>query len=172
MKFTSLAFIAIDHVAAAREQTVREIVQYAGSDLVCYRASEPAALVERQARHWNPVLDAVHDTLGVEFIVLKGITHRQQPGKPLQAATAYLQTRSAMQLSAIRDLTLQAGSALIALAVAEGKLDAAAAWVAAHVDEDWQIEHWGQDREAGERREAYRRQFFSAVEFLRIVSCH
>ena len=41
---------------------------------------------------------------------------------------------------------------MIALAVADGRLSAEQAWVAAHVDEDWNMEQWGRDALALERR--------------------
>ena len=45
-----------------------------------------------------------------------------------------------------------AGSALIALALAGNAIDVAAAWAAAHVDEDWNMEFWGRDEVALARR--------------------
>ena len=50
-------------------------------------------------------------------------------------------------------MTTLTGSALLALAVAEGFLDAPGAWKAAHVDEDFQMRAWGADDEALARRE-------------------
>jgi chaperone required for assembly of F1-ATPase len=44
------------------------------------------------------------------------------------------------------------GSALIALALARGALSVDAAWAAAHVDEDWNMDFWGRDALAIERR--------------------
>mgnify|MGYP006332908159 CR=1 FL=1 len=41
---------------------------------------------------------------------------------------------------------------LLALAVNAGALDAAAAWQAAHVDEDYQMSQWGLDDMALARR--------------------
>ncbi|RWL52077.1 MAG: ATPase, partial [Mesorhizobium sp.] len=57
-------------------------------------------------------------------------------------------------------------SALLALAVDYGELDAEEAWLAAHVDEDWQTEHWGQDAEAVARRSARKRDMMAAVSLL------
>ena len=54
-------------------------------------------------------------------------------------------------MNAITTLT---GSALMALAFAEGRLTAEEAWKAAHVDEDWNIAQWGEDAEARARRDA------------------
>ena len=52
----------------------------------------------------------------------------------------------------LRAMTTLTGSALLALAVSKGRLSAEAAWAAAHVDEDWNIERWGPDEEAMDRR--------------------
>ncbi len=57
-----------------------------------------------------------------------------------------------LRLAAIHVMTSLTGSALLALAVDFGELDGEAAWAAGHVDEDWQVEHWGQDAEAVARR--------------------
>ena len=52
------------------------------------------------------------------------------------------------RLAGLSLATTLTGSALIALALAEGALDVDAAWAAAHVDEDWNIAKWGEDAEA------------------------
>jgi chaperone required for assembly of F1-ATPase len=44
------------------------------------------------------------------------------------------------------------GSALIALALLRGRLTGEEAWQAAHVDENWNMEQWGRDELALERR--------------------
>ena len=49
-------------------------------------------------------------------------------------------------------ITTLTGSALIALAVLHGRLSIEEAWAAAHVDEDWNMELWGRDELALERR--------------------
>jgi chaperone required for assembly of F1-ATPase len=172
MKFTSLAFTAIDHITGAKERTMGEIALFAENDLVCYGASEPPGLVERQAALWDPILDMVREMLGVDFICVQGVTHKQQPSESIKAVVGHLKRKSSFQLSAIRYVTLHTGSALIALTLAEGRLTADAAWAAAQLDEDWQIEQWGQDPEAKKIRDAYARQFYDAVEFLRLASVH
>jgi chaperone required for assembly of F1-ATPase len=58
------------------------------------------------------------------------------------------------------------GSTIVMLALADGAIDAEAAWQAAHLDEDYQIGVWGQDEEAAERRAIRRREFDAAVLLL------
>ncbi len=57
MPLTRLANAAIDGVAREADAVRAEIVRYAGSDLVCYRAEQPEALVERQNAAWDPIID-------------------------------------------------------------------------------------------------------------------
>ncbi len=63
--------------------------------------------------------------------------------------------REAWRLGALNVVTTLTGSALLALALAAGRLTADEAWAAAHVDEDWNMEFWGRDELALQRR-AYR----------------
>jgi chaperone required for assembly of F1-ATPase len=59
-------------------------------------------------------------------------------------------------------VTTLTGSALIGLALLRGALSADDAWAAAHVDEDWNMDAWGRDAAAMERR-AFRRAEFDAA---------
>ena len=64
MPLTKLANTAIDRVGAERAHIIGEVVSFAGNDLVCYRAEQPAALVELQALHWDKVLLWAQQGLG------------------------------------------------------------------------------------------------------------
>ena len=66
-------------------------------------------------------------------------------------------------------MTTLTGSALLALALSRGALSVEEAWSAAHVDEDWQIEQWGEDAEAAERRRHRWQEMQSARRLLGLV---
>ena len=70
---------------------------------------------------------------------------------------------------ALHVVTTLTGSALLALALAYGLLDADQVWAAAHVDEDWNAEQWGADEEATERRAARSVDFRAASRILEVV---
>lgn len=169
MLITKLANTAIDRVAGDRRRVIGELVQYAGSDLVCYRAAEPESLVTRQGELWDPILTWAGETLGVRFSAIQGIVHKPQPENALHAVARYLGHFDAMSLCALHNLTTLAGSVLIALALESGFLEPERAWLAAHLDEDWQIERWGRDDEAVERRTRRREEFDATVKFLKLV---
>jgi chaperone required for assembly of F1-ATPase len=154
MPMTRLANTIIDGVAAASDDVAAEIVKYLGSDLVCYRATTPQGLVARQAQHWDPVLAWAKAALGAEFTTVTGITFHHQPDEAVARAAAAI-PHDPWRLGAVNAVTTLTGSALIALKLAAGDLDVDAAWTAAHVDEDWNMEFWGRD-ELGMQRRAYR----------------
>jgi chaperone required for assembly of F1-ATPase len=153
MPLTRLANSIIDGVVGAPGPVAEEIANYLGSDLVLYRADSPAGLVARQARHWDPVLDFARDALGARFIPAEGIAFVTQPPAALAAGRAAIPSEP-WQLGALHAATTLTGSALIALALLRGQVSLEAAWAAAHVDEDWNMEQWGRDDEALARRAA------------------
>jgi chaperone required for assembly of F1-ATPase len=154
MPMTRLANTIIDGVAAAQDEVAGEIVKYLGSDLVCYRAATPEGLVARQSRHWDPILAWANAALGAEFATVQGITHVRQPDNAIARASAAI-PHDAWRLGAVHVVTTLTGSALIALALASGAIALDAAWAAAHVDEDWNMEFWGRD-ELSLKRRVYR----------------
>ncbi len=159
MPLTRIANSAIDGVASAIDATADEIVKFAGSDLVCYRAGEPEALARAQAAAWDPILDFARERLGARFICAEGVVFVAQPEPALRALreavarVAHDGPAAPFALAALNVMTTLTGSALIAFAVAHGARAPAEAWAAAHVDEDFQMRIWGADDEALRRRE-------------------
>lgn len=167
MPVMRLVNTAIDGVASDPQAVLEDILRFASSDLLCYRADGPQGLVDRQNQLWDPVIDWARSALGARFNLAEGIVHVEQPRESIAVLGAHLAQRSEpMRLAAIHVMTSLTGSALLALAVDFGALDGEAAWLAAHVDEDWQIEHWGQDAEAVARRSARKRDMMAAISLL------
>ena len=164
MPITRLLNSAIDGTARTMDETWAEIVRYAGSDLLCYRAESPETLTERQRAAFDPVLDWAAQTLGARFLLAAGIVHVEQPVEVLAAfRAAVAPIDDPVALAALSVMTTLTGSAVLALAVARGRLSAERAWRIAHVDEDFQIERWGEDDEAAARRAARWREMEAAA---------
>ena len=151
MPLTRLANTVIDGVAAAQAQVAAEIRKYLASDLVFYRAESPAPLRTRQAQQWDPLLSWARQALGADFKICSGVVHVEQPAAALNRAGAAL-PHDPWRLGAAHAVTTLTGSALIALALMHGAIMPEAAWRAAHVDEDWNMEQWGRDELALARR--------------------
>jgi chaperone required for assembly of F1-ATPase len=169
MPLTRLANAIIDGVTDAPGPVAAEIKKYLASDLLFYRAGAPAALCERQMRHWDPILVWARDALGAQFKTGEGIVHVAQPEAALEAAGAAIPT-DPWRLGALHAVTTLTGSALLALALLRNGLSAEAAWRAAHIDEDWNIEKWGSDETALKRRASRLAEFEAAAAVMKAMS--
>ncbi|MBZ9993535.1 ATP12 family chaperone protein [Mesorhizobium sp. BH1-1-4] len=167
MPVMRLANTAIDGVATDPQAVLEDVLRFASSDMLCYRADAPQGLVERQNEQWDPVIDWARASLGARFNLAEGIIHVEQPRETIAVLGSHLAQRAEpLRLAAIHVMTSLTGSALLALAVDFGALDGEEAWAAGHVDEDWQIAQWGQDAEAVARRAARKRDMMAAVSLL------
>lgn len=161
---------AIDGVAPDMQAVLEDIIRYSGSDLVCYRSDAPQALVSRQASAWDPVLGWARSALGAQFFLAEGVMHVTQPQGSLDAVGSWLRQRQdPFWLASIHVMTTLTGSALLALAADAGVLASDQIWAAAHVDEDWNSEQWGEDDEAVARRQARYRDFSAAISLVRAL---
>lgn len=153
MPATRIVNTALDGISADPQAVLEDILRFSSSDLICYRADTPEGLIARQAEGWDPVLDWAAGALGARFICIEGVIHREQPREAIAAFGATLRKyETALELACLHTITTLTGSALLTLAFAEGELSAEEAWRLAHIDEDWTIEHWGEDAEAAARR--------------------
>jgi chaperone required for assembly of F1-ATPase len=169
MPLTRLANAVIDGVRDAPGPVADEVGKYLTSDLLFYRVAGRGGLVERQARHWNPILTWASEALGAHFKLGEGIVHVTQPEAALAAARAAIPD-DPWRLGAVHVVTTLTGSALIALAMLHGGLSSDAAWQAAHVDEDWNMEQCGRDEMAMQRRAFRFAEFAAAATVLQTVA--
>lgn len=141
------------------------LAAYGETDLTCHRAASPAELAARQAQGWDPVLAWAADTLGAPLVPTAGVLPVPQPAASLDALLAHVAAVDEFRLTALHDLVTLSGSILLGLAVAHRHLAPDTAWSLSRIDEDWQIEQWGEDEEAAEAAAFKRAQFLQADVF-------
>ena len=168
MPITRLANSVIDGVALRTDEIIADVAKFFGSDLLCYRADGPEALVRRQAEQWDPVLSWATGSFGAHFILSEGVMPVVQPVGAVRAASQAIPT-DPWAVAALHVITALTGSALLALALAHGFHNADEVWSAAHLEEDWNSEQWGTDELALERRAARRAEFDAAALLVREV---
>ena len=154
MPLTRLANSVIDAVGDNVDAVVEDIAKYFGTDLLFYRAGHPQELVAREAA-----------ALGSGAVLgrrkARRAFHSRRRHRPCAAARCRRSPRRVRRcraipgsIAALHLVTTMTGSALLAVALLRGRLDADQVWAAAHVDEDWNIEQWGVDEEVAARRAA------------------
>lgn len=170
MPLMQFAATAVDRVGPERVRIVADLAGYAATDLICYRAAEPPSLVERENQAWDPLLDWVRRRYDVSLLATSGIVAVEQPAATLQALTRAVEGYDSFRLSALATLVYASGSLVIALAVAEGELTAEQGGHAAQLDELYQAERWGEDKEALDRRIGQLAELVAARRFLDLLA--
>lgn len=169
MPLTGLANAAIDRVAPDHHAFADALAGYAGSDSLAYRADGPAPLVARQTATWDPLLAWAGRRYDAVFTVTTGIMHTPQPDESLARITAAFRAQDPFRLAALHPIVTITGSAVIALALLDGEIDAEAAFAAGHLDELWQVEQWGEDTLAAAAREHRRHDLAAAARLLTLL---
>lgn len=157
MPVTRLANVACEDIASRRDDLIQEARNYAGTDLLSYRAPEPAEFVARQAAAWDPWI-AWGETQGVALQTTDSIRAIDQDETSLQAVADYAQILPDFSLTLFVHLVAVYGSAILAMAVMQEALDPAEAFDLSRLDELYRAEIWGTDEEDEAQREALRKE--------------
>lgn len=169
MRLTGLANVALDRVAPDPAAFAADLAKYAESDLLCYRAENPAALVTAQGEAWDTLLDWASRRYDVAFTVTHGIVHQAQPRRTIESLGAATAAHDVFALAGLSPLVTIGGSLIAALALAERAFDPDDVWTRLTVDERWQAEQWGADDEATRSLSAREAEFMSAARFLALI---
>lgn len=169
MPMTGLSNAAIDQVAPDRFAFADGLARYAEADLACYRAEGPRELASRQEREWDRLLLWARRRYDVDFETTCGLIHVAQPPATVERLRHAVTAFDSFQLAGLSPLVTIGGSLLAALALSERALSAEEAWSVVSVDERWQLEQWGSDKEAEAALENRRRDFFAAARFLALL---
>jgi chaperone required for assembly of F1-ATPase len=169
MPLTKLADTAIDGVTPRRAEVVAEILAYGASDHLCYRAEAPRELAARQRAAWDPLLGWAAEHYGAGLAIVTGIVHTAQSPASLGALAAGLESRDAFGLTGLHTAAAICASLVLALALADGRLDAAEAFELSQLDENFQAEAWGRDAEAEARAQRLLGELKAAGRFLHLA---
>jgi chaperone required for assembly of F1-ATPase len=166
LTMTRIAATALDRIPSRRAGVLDELVGYAETELVCHWADSPADLVARQQATWQPLLDWLAQQFDAPLAVTSGVLPRAQAETSLQALRRALERLDDFSLAGLSVAVASSGSLVIGLAVLEGNIGAAQAFDAAELDASYQIEQWGEDSIATQRRAELRAELETAAKFI------
>jgi chaperone required for assembly of F1-ATPase len=169
MPMMSFAATTIDRVTPNRTHVIDEISGFGRSDLLCYRADTPETLAARQAEAWGGLLSWAEERLGAQLVVTEGLMPVDQPRAAVERLQDHVAAHSDWELTPLHTVTTISGSLVIGLALTQGHLDAAGAFEIGELDETFQSELWGIDREAEDRRRRRRAELEAAERFLTLL---
>lgn len=169
MPMTGLANATIDRVMPDPAGFAAPLAAYGETELLCYRADSPPELIARQEDIWDPALAWARARYDVGFTLVTGIMHQPQPAATVQRLADAVRARSPWELAALNPVVTISGSLILSMAVLEGEQTPAAAFAAAHLDELFQAELWGEDDWALEARAVREADFLAGCRFLELV---
>ncbi|MEM6858110.1 MAG: ATP12 family protein [Pseudomonadota bacterium] len=164
-----MADYTIDVVAPARADLTANLVAYADTDTLLYRADPDEPLYARQQDLWEPIVIAFEARERVTLKRVSGIIHAMQDKDALTKLKARLSTLDPFTLAGLEAMTTLAASLTAALSAIEADAEPLALWQAASLEEEWQADQWGRDGEAEERRTKRQNDFLRAHEFVRLA---
>jgi chaperone required for assembly of F1-ATPase len=167
---TGIAGTARERIARDPAPTADAIARYGETDLLCYWAEAPTALVDRQARSWQPWLDWAALAFDAPLRVASGIVPIKQHHDSIDALRRAVGHYDPYMLAGLGIVVPALGSLVLGLALAEGKLDAAEAFALSALEELFQMEQWGNDEEAEKRRTAVAADVALAARFMRLAT--
>ena len=167
MPMTGLANAATDRAGG---EIATGLAKFGESDLTCYRAADPAPLVDRQTEAWDALLNWARRRYDVDFATCSGIIHVPQPPETIRRLAHAVHMVDPFRLAALSPLVTISGSLVAGLAVVEQAMPADAVWDSVAIDEQWQLEQWGSDAEAEAMLEARRIEFLAAARFVELLS--
>lgn len=170
MPLTRLAQRAAVLDEPERARLIGDVLGYLGSDLLCFRVSDPDGLVVRQTAGWQPWLDWFEARYGAGLTITTGLDVPEQPATAHNAVRAHVEELGAFELCALSPATALMGSVVLALALLEGAASPDTLFEASVLDELWQAEQWGEDAEAAQRRALLRKDLLALGQFIQLVS--
>jgi chaperone required for assembly of F1-ATPase len=166
MPLTQLANTMIDKSKGDdRAEMEEQLLEYGGSDLLCYFATHPETLVKQQQAHWLPLLGWMKEKYGIVFKTISGIQYQHQPQELLDKLQKLIDGLDAADFTVVQAASATTGSVVIALVLLEGKISPEEAYQAACVDEIYQLKTWGEDAEARKRLDIIQSELKSIEQF-------
>lgn len=157
MPITRMMNVTVERTPVMREALVAEARRYAGTDLLCYRADNSRVLAEQQEAAWGPWLSWAAEQ-GIALRITAGLIAVDQDAAALDAVAARAAAMDDLSLTLYVHLTAVFGSAILALAVIDGALDAGEAFDLSRLDARFQAQMWGEDEQAADIAAATRKE--------------
>ncbi|MBI1362468.1 MAG: hypothetical protein GC134_00595 [Proteobacteria bacterium] len=142
-----LASATIDTVMPERAARIAELGSFLDTDLVFYRAPDPADLRARQDAAWDAAINWAIGNGAGGLTVTEGLVRIHQPEQAHSMLAQVLGQMSDWQLLVAHRAGHQAGSVILGCMFAQKMLDAQGLFEAANVEELYQTWRYGADAE-------------------------
>ena len=166
MIFYGIISTSIDKIINNRILYINDILDFIDTDLICYRAEDPNDLVQWQSKNWDPILLKVEKYINIKIDVFKGIMPLKQKKGIKFKITKFLTKFSDLEIIVLHRITNITGSVFLSLCILNNDLIKEKAFELSYLDELWQAENWGYEKEASKNREKINTELNRTIYFL------
>ena len=152
MIFYGLISTSLDKIIDNRNVYIDDILDYIDTDLICYRADNPKELVELQKSKWDPIILLVEKYIGTKVQVFIGVSPNKQHYTVHDGINNLIDQFDIFEISALHRITNITGSIFLSLCVLRKDISKNEVFELSFLDELWQEENWGFDKENSQKR--------------------
>ena len=139
------------------------------TDLVCYRAEKNSELEKTQIRLWNPLIAFVEKKYKFIFKVTNSIIPVKQIEANKDKLLRILRKLNNHELTSFYFITNFSNSNIITLNFLANNINSKNAWKVISLEEVYNLEKWGQDKEAKDKLLDKQKHFNEIIKFSQLL---
>ncbi|XP_034415396.1 ATP synthase mitochondrial F1 complex assembly factor 2 [Cyclopterus lumpus] len=144
MHLSTLCNTALDNPTQRnKEQMISAALKFLETDTVCYRVDEPQGLVELQKNEWDPVLHWMENRYNVTIGSSSSILGPEIPEATKDTFQQHLHSYNFWSLTGLEYVITQLKSVVLSMGMIDRHLTVEQAVLLSRLEEEYQIEHWG-----------------------------
>lgn len=144
MHMTTLCNTALDNPTQRdKDQIITAALKYLETDTICYRVDEPPGLVELQQVEWDPVMDWIEKRYNVVIGSSSSIMGPQIPEETKETFRQHLNSYNFWALTGLEYVITQLKSVILTFGMIDRYLTVEQAVLLSRLEEEYQIQHWG-----------------------------
>lgn len=174
MPLTQLLVTALDRVEQERVAIQQNVLGYLNTDLLCYRASEPPELVQREGAARDPWLQWFEKYFGEKLDTTTGLMALQHSARAHNLVEHEVRSLDLWAFNVLQVVTSVTGSLVLALAFVKGPAEETDLMRALYVEEDYKAaiyneEFYGRAPQEEKNIKAVQRDLKAGRQFLEMM---
>ncbi len=166
MIFYGLMSTSLDKIIDNKNLYINDILDYIDTDLICYRAENPKELVELQKNKWDPIILLIEKYIRTKVHVFEGVLPKKQHSTVHDRLNNLINQFDIFEISVLHRITNITGSIFLSLCVLKKDISKNEVFELSLLDELWQAENWGFDKETSRKRKEISIELNKSIFFL------
>lgn len=144
MHLTTLCNTALDNpTQRSKDQMISAALKFLETDTICYRVEDPPGLVELQKNEWDPIMEWIEKRYNVVIGSSSSMMGPQISAETKETFQQHLKSYSLWSLTGLEYVISQLKSIILSFGLIDRHLTVEHAVLLSRLEEEYQIQHWG-----------------------------